>query len=448
MSKQVLLTRSLSVNPSAYVGGSFSTGIFYPARNGASSTTSTTYARFVVPSASIGSCSYSFDLSQIPEEATVTNVSAAVKAYNSANTVSSSVELYSGTVAKGTSVTLPSTDRVLDIPAGSWTREELQNATIQFSGTCKDEGRRYLYVYGADLNVNYTELVTVHEISASSTTGLASISPSEALEVESGTKVLFTIDAASLDGLKVEDNGVDVTDLLTRYKSSAEIVAEEYPVAYETTGSISGTGYAEAIGKSAENPSSYTGNDSCSSFLSTATVKYTFDLGNIPKDAEILGVECYVAGHLESTSGFLSRADLQVFSGDTSKSSVSSFDSTNTQVVTMSLDSTWTRKELENFNLRFTIGFDGGVVQGATLKVTYLGRQSDNEYYWIYALGNIEEDHNVVVSSVTSKPVVKLKSGSTWIDVKNSYKKVNGVWEIVDDVNNLFDLTKVYVREV
>ena len=162
----------------------------------------------------------------------------------------------------------------------------------------------------------------------------------------------------------------------------------------------------------------------------------------------ILGVECYVAGHLESTSGFLSRADLQVFSGNTSKSSVSSFDSTNTQVVTMSLDSTWTRKELENFNLRFTIGFDGGVVQGATLKVTYLGRQSDNEYYWIYALGNIEEDHNVVVSSVTSKPVVKLKSGSTWIDVKNSYKKVNGVWEIVDDINNLFDLTKVYVREV
>ena len=91
MSKQVPLTRSLSVNPSAYVGGSFSTGIFYPARNGASSTTSTTYARFVVPSASIGSCSYSFDLSQIPEEATVTAVSAAVKAYNSANTVSSSV---------------------------------------------------------------------------------------------------------------------------------------------------------------------------------------------------------------------------------------------------------------------------------------------------------------------------------------------------------------------
>ena len=114
----------------------------------------------------------------------------------------------------------------------------------------------------------------------------------------------------------------------------------------------------------------------------------------------------------------------------------------------MSLDSTWTREELENFNLRFTIGFEGGVVQGATLRVTYLGRQSDNEYYWTYALGNIEEDHNVIVSSVTSKPVVKLKSGSTWIDVKNSYKKVNGVWEIVDDINNLFDLTKVYVREV
>ena len=143
--------------------------------------------------------------------------------------------------------------------------------------------------------------------------------------------------------------------------------ATSYPTAYATTGTINGTKYKNAIGKGADT-SAVSGNDySNGGSSSTATIDYSFEF-DIPEEAEIISVACQVKGHAENTSR--STANLQLYAGSTAKGSVSKFTSTSAQTVTLTTG-TWTRAEVDQMKLRFTIGYYGGLVNGATVTVTY-----------------------------------------------------------------------------
>lgn len=140
-----------------------------------------------------------------------------------------------------------------------------------------------------------------------------------------------------------------------------------YPTSYTTSGSISGTKYKNAIGKGADT-SAASGNDYASgSSSSKAYIYYSFEF-EIPENATIDDVECRVKGHLENTSK--SKANLQLFAGSTAKGSASKFTSTSAQTVTLSTG-TWTRSEIDDLKLRFEIGYYGGLVNGATVTITY-----------------------------------------------------------------------------
>lgn len=141
-----------------------------------------------------------------------------------------------------------------------------------------------------------------------------------------------------------------------------------YPTAYTTSGSINGTKYKNAVGKGSDT-SAVSGNDySNGGSSSTAHIDYSFEFEGIPEEAEIVEVECTVKGHLESASR--STANLQLYAGSTAKGSVSKFTSTSAQTVTLTTG-TWTRSEIDSLTLRFTIGYYGGLVNGATVTVTY-----------------------------------------------------------------------------
>lgn len=141
-----------------------------------------------------------------------------------------------------------------------------------------------------------------------------------------------------------------------------------YPTAYSTSGSISGTKYKNAIGKGADT-SAVSGNDYASGgSSSTAYIEYSFEFDGIPEDADIVSVECQVKGHLENTSR--STAKLHLYAGSTAKGSESKFTSTSAQTITLTTG-TWTRAEIDHLKLRFTIGYYGGLVNGATVSVTY-----------------------------------------------------------------------------
>jgi len=140
-----------------------------------------------------------------------------------------------------------------------------------------------------------------------------------------------------------------------------------YPTDYTTSGTINGTHYRNAIGKGADT-SAVSGNDySNGGSSSTAYIAYSFEF-DIPASATINSVECQVKGHAENTSR--STANLQLYAGTTAKGSVSKFTSTSAQTVTLTTG-TWTRSEIDNMTLRFTIGYYGGLVNGATVTVTY-----------------------------------------------------------------------------
>ena len=140
-----------------------------------------------------------------------------------------------------------------------------------------------------------------------------------------------------------------------------------YPTAYTTSGSINGTRYKNAIGKGADT-SAVSGNDySNGGSSSTATIDYSFEF-DIPDEADIISVACQVKGHAENTSR--STANLRLYAGSTAKGSISKFTSTSAQTVTLTTG-TWTRSEVDQMKLRFTIGYYGGLVNGATVTVTY-----------------------------------------------------------------------------
>lgn len=140
-----------------------------------------------------------------------------------------------------------------------------------------------------------------------------------------------------------------------------------YPTAYTTSGTINGTRYKNAIGKGADT-SAASGNDySNGGSSSTAHIDYSFEF-DIPATATIVSVECQVKGHCENTSR--STANLQLYAGSTAKGSVSKFTSTSAQTVTLTTGS-WSRSEIDNMVLRFTIGYYGGLVNGATVTITY-----------------------------------------------------------------------------
>lgn len=144
--------------------------------------------------------------------------------------------------------------------------------------------------------------------------------------------------------------------------------ATSYPVSYTTSGTINGTRYKNAIGKGADT-SAVSGNDySNGGSSSTAHIDYKFEFEGIPENATIDSVTCQVKGHLENTSR--STATLQMYHGSTAKGTQTKFTSTSAQTITVSCG-TWTRAEIDDMYLRFTIGYYGGLVNGATVTVTY-----------------------------------------------------------------------------
>lgn len=150
----------------------------------------------------------------------------------------------------------------------------------------------------------------------------------------------------------------------------AQATISSYPVSYTTSGSLKGTNYQNAIGKGADT-ASVSGNDYCSSRNSYAHVYYSFDFSSIPNNAKIISVECQVKGHAENTSQSSERARCQLYVGtSTAKGSYSDFTSTSAQTLTLTTG-TWTYEEVQDMTLCFTMGYYGGLVNGATIIVTY-----------------------------------------------------------------------------
>ena len=217
MSRVVPHTDSVAVNPSSYD----SDHSYYSLSNSSSaydSETSTTYSSIGLTrgSQAITYIYFKFNLSAIPENATITSVTCVAKAYSNANNTyapTKQICMYSGTTAKGSHQTLTTSAKTFTFSGTTWTRAELSDARIRLyaiRGTSNTSTSRALYFYGATLTVNYSYNETFYTVTASSDTAGVTVYPTNQ-EYSEGDDATITISGASLRGLSVTDNNMDVS---------------------------------------------------------------------------------------------------------------------------------------------------------------------------------------------------------------------------------------------
>lgn len=115
----------------------------------------TTYASFKNRPYQSGIVYWPFDTSIIPAEATIDSVACMAKGSCNSST-KGSMQLYSGTVAKGSATSTKTSAAVYNLSCGTWTRAELDNIRLLTKITNTNSGSSIFYFYGADLTVAYT----------------------------------------------------------------------------------------------------------------------------------------------------------------------------------------------------------------------------------------------------------------------------------------------------
>lgn len=415
------ITTSATFIPTSYDGSStFPSGNVQNSANGLNGSNNTSaQARFTVTSTTYYAI-YNFSVSGIPSNATINSVSCTARAYvnNTTRVTTRTMQLYTGNTAKGSATTISrTTSAVYTLSVGNWTLSELANARIRITGqksTSTQTG--YIYFYGATLTVNYTYQETVYEISATSEYAEATITPSEQ-DVKSGETATVRLDVPSIDSIVVTDNGTDVTDLFETKIKVTSGTTIKYAESFTTGLSVSNAAfYLSAnqtgtqrleypIGYTAESPHSQS--DTGHTYVkdggnNTATgwINYKFDFSEIPEGATIKSVTIKCYGSRENaTVDSTHKAMFEAYCGNTQKGSSQEFTSTSLSAITLSNIGTWTREELQDAQLRFTVAYYGGRVYGITWTVEWEDEHGgENPYYYEYTITGVNSDHEIIVS--------------------------------------------------
>lgn len=158
--------KTLTVYPSGYVSDDYAYDSASNIENGYNSADNTTYATINLTMGTNAETYiyYTFDLSAIPDGAVITSVScsANVTISSTINAVISSytMQLYSGTTAKGSVATMTSTSAVTAITAGDWTADELSDCRLKLyakRSSLSFPTEININFYGASLTVEYAE---------------------------------------------------------------------------------------------------------------------------------------------------------------------------------------------------------------------------------------------------------------------------------------------------
>lgn len=310
----------------------------------------------------------------------------------------------------------------------------------------------YIYIYGAEILVDYT-MPTPRTITTS-LSGDGTISPSGANTYYDGDEIELTITPTNkADEVTATKDGVDITSQLVAHGAGNTVSST--PSNVNLTDIQSGSSYAEyCIGYSAENPSS-SGTSSNMYASDLGYADYTFDFSSIPSNATIeeVSVRCY--GHRESsTIDSTHVSNVAVLVGSTQRGSDVDFPSTSNTMVTID-DVSLTRAELSNVVLRHTVGYYGGLILGITFEVTYSIGSGIDHYTYTFTV-SADSTISVTIGASGNKVLIKssgswvegtpkVKVSGTWQEVSKVYKKVNGSWVEQSDKSAMFDPNAIYI---
>lgn len=298
----------------------------------------------------------------------------------------------------------------------------------------------YMYIYGAEIEVDYT--VPNPATVTSTLTGNGTISPSGAYSTYDDAEYTLTITPTNKsDPVTATKDGVDITSQLVAHGAGATVTVTPENA---TTHSIqSGSSYAQyAVGHSAESPYSSTSNMYASSW-STGYAEYSFDFSGIPSNATIENIEVRCHGHRESStisSSYVSQC--AIYNGSTAVSEVVDFPSTSASIITLEPNTTITRSALDNLTVRHFVGYYGGLVTGISFEVVYSTGTGIDHYTYTYTVSG---DATIAVVIGTAAKIL-FKNNGTWSEASRAYKKVNGTWVEQSDLTTVFDSGTNYVR--
>ncbi len=362
-------------------------------------------------------------LENIPAGATIGTITANVRYYvNNTTYVSAlSIQLHANTTAKGSAVTTRSTSSSkYAITAGTWSRSELNNIRLYISATHNaSTSSAYLYLYGADVTINYT-LPPSYNITASSTASGVTVEPASQTAYQ-GQSASVTLNTNS--GIIVTDNGNDVTSQLVQQHDVDSL--ELNPTTCTDSTFATDTTYPASNGCSAADSTTY-----ARFKLATPTQHaiYSFGTINIPSGATILSVECSVHAYISSTSSSITTKTAQLYAGSTAKGSATTVPTTNS-TWDISDTGSWTASEVQNIRLRFDGYYPNSnsyylYVYGADLTITY---QSEG-YVYVYTISNIQAAHTILVVAAVTMPL-RIKQNGAWVTPRKVLVKDGGTWK-------------------
>lgn len=440
----------------------------YPITNAYDNSNDTAnYARYSISTSTTGYVYLTYDTSDIPETATIQSVvaKARLRISNTSRVTNRVCQLYTGTTAKGSNTNFSSTSSggtVINLSTGtSWTRSELNDLRMRIGGTgSSSTSSKYIYIYGTDITITYT---TESRTVTTTLNGNGTINPSGSQTYYDGDEYELTITPTTKsDTVTVTKNGVDVTSELEAHHSggTASSVSSASGTGVTTGFNRSGSAFYQssstssdswlryAIGHTAESP--YSTSNTSNTYVKDGTndantkgwMNYPFVFSNLPEDAEVTSVSVKCYGATESTSESASHADIELYCGDELKSTLQRFTSTSNGTITISDPGEWTRDDLQDAWVRFTVGYYGGRLLGITWTVNYTTGGTLSHYTYTYEV-NGDATIAVIIGGGSAQPVFYQKNNGSWtaLPVVTAYKKVNGSWVVQSDLTSLFNST-------
>lgn len=380
---------------------------------------------------------YNFDLSDIPDSATIDSVDCTAKAYisstNSNRIRTRQIQMYYGTsTPKGSASTVSTSTSAITLSCGTWTREELNDCRIRIyskRGTYSTTTTYYNRFYGATLTISYTYNGVKYTITASCTDG-GTISPNGSISVESENDLVFNIapnNGYDLDTIIV--NGIDVTsDAVKKYTTAGTYTVNQISSA-EYGFELNSNDYYEST------------NQGQSSSASVCRVNFS-----LPVSATIT---FYVINYAESNYdyGILGNIDTELSTDYTADSdymwSGRSSHSNSEQSVVYTMDA---GEHFIDVKYRKDSFFDSNNDSlQFRIEIELLESVDLDSWYYEYSLLNIQADSEILVT-FKKIAILLLNENSTWITVTAVYKKENGIWVEQTDLEKTFDVNTRYIK--
>lgn len=376
-----------------------------------------------------------FNFNAIPEGAIINSFTVKLKARESGVSTSTSYKPY---LANGTTtingscdvITTTATTHTFTGLSADWDTIKEYGNNFGIRINCRRASRNttgYMYIYGAEILVNYT-IPVYYDIDIQNSTS-ATVTASDTNPLE-GTDVEIKSDTIS--GITIKDNGVDVTSQFTQRQGQAESYEVENVESYGFTLNSS-TGYYTSNNKGVDKTAAVCRVNFYVPVSATITFTYInyaeqgYDFGVFGNIDTALNHNYYPAG---SSGATISDSSYKL-ACNTSSHNISS-----AQTLTYSMSAG------EHYiDVKYSKD-DASAANNDTLQFKVaitLDEPFTPGTYYGYDITNISADHTIVVTSSGVQDTAYLKVNGSWVEVSEVYKKVNGSWVKQTSLSNVFD---------